>query len=727
MNSESLSVGFENARPLMLIAALAGAVGLWLLVRLGLAASRSVMRREILSGLRAANLLLLAFVILEPVLNRENWKELAGRTALLIDTSDSMLAGGESTRLDRVEKWRSEIASSVTGLVEYWFDGRCLPAPGGKLRAASDGQASDLVGALETVAALEENLSALVLVSDGIDNGRLRQIEPGAELPPALREQIERLDVPVNTVAVQEERYFDLALEEVNFPPFAYVRNAVDIEVRLRLSGPEKLAVPVTLEHGGRTVDSRTVELEPGKAAAVRLRFLPDRAGQTALRVRLPTLEKEAVPGNNQRSFLLRVLRDKIRVLHVVGRPQWDVRFLREVLRTEPNIDLVSFYILRNLADAPAVSEDQLSLIPFPVHELFGSQLDTFDLVIFQNFNHAPYQVTFYLGQIADYVKRGGAFLMIGGELAFGSGGYAYTPLEGILPVRLLDGEDYETGKFHPLPLQPPHPVLEAGPPVVWSRLDELDSFQRTLGLAPGAEALLVHPFHQSGGERLPVLALRQVGRGRSAAVLTDSSWRWRFGGEEKPWSEAYHRLWRNLLYWLIGDPALEPLRLETGEQPLAAGRPLEMTLERRGQLSGKNLEMELIDDKGRQLESRRLVAGQREQLELAPLSPGEYRLKFREAEGGKAVAEEILLVGRYSLEEESLAARPDLLQLIARSSGGVFQTLENAQPASWARKPARQLQSRTSRPLLADPRLLAALVLMWAAEWWLRRRWGFS
>ena len=47
----------------------------------------------------------------------------------------------------------------------------------------------------------------------------------------------------------------------------------------------------------------------------------------------------------------MRVIRDKIRVLQVAGAPSWDVRALRQMLKSNPNVDLISFFILRTQDD----------------------------------------------------------------------------------------------------------------------------------------------------------------------------------------------------------------------------------------------------------------------------------------------------------------------------------------------------------------------------------------
>jgi len=49
--------------------------------------------------------------------------------------------------------------------------------------------------------------------------------------------------------------------------------------------------------------------------------------------------------------------------------------------------------------------------------------------------------------------------------------------------------------------------------------------------LQPGATALLVASQPERGdGKPAPVLAVNNVGKGRTLALLTDSAWNWGFG-----------------------------------------------------------------------------------------------------------------------------------------------------------------------------------------------------
>ena len=86
------------------------------------------------------------------------------------------------------------------------------------------------------------------------------------------------------------------------------------------------------------------------------------------------------------------------------------------------NVDLISYYHLRTPDSIDPARKGELSLIPFPTRELFEEQLDSFDLVIFQNFTYRGFRMRRYLPRIRDYVKAGGGFVMVG-DLSFTSGG----------------------------------------------------------------------------------------------------------------------------------------------------------------------------------------------------------------------------------------------------------------------------------------------------------------
>ena len=84
----------------------------------------------------------------------------------------------------------------------------------------------------------------------------------------------------------------------------------------------------------------------------------------------------------------MEVRRDKIRVLTLSGSPSWNYRFLRFALKQDPFLELVSFVFLRTPSDVVDVRENELSLIPFPIDEIFVEELKNFDVLILDDFSY---------------------------------------------------------------------------------------------------------------------------------------------------------------------------------------------------------------------------------------------------------------------------------------------------------------------------------------------------
>jgi uncharacterized membrane protein len=224
--------------------------------------------------------------------------------------------------------------------------------------------------------------------------------------------------------------------------------------------------------------------------------------------------------------------------LQVAGAPSWDVKFLRRFLEGDPSVQLVSFFILRTQRDlATSYTERELSLIQFPYERLFEEDLWTFDVVIFQNFDAEnyfdPYQSGTLLGNVREYVENGGAFVMIGGDRSFGLGHYGATPLADLLPRRAVAiGRAADTASFLPMLTEEGerHPitrlVAEAGENAEWwKRLHPLDGTNVVLRAKPDAAVLLAHPDRKDAdGRPLPILAVQEVGAGRSMALTVDAS-----------------------------------------------------------------------------------------------------------------------------------------------------------------------------------------------------------
>ncbi len=721
-------------------------------------------RRAILLGLRLLALVAALGAALGPVIRRQKTVRDRSAVLVLVDTSESTRVplpetgtGGPSRHDRAAELLRRSRASlerlgddhrvSVFAFGDELADAsldRELPHPSGGtkiLEALSAGRAR-VEG---------RELGAVILVSDGVDHGRL-----GARLEARERAALGRLGAPVHTVLLAEEAPIpDLSIADVRMDPVGFVGDPVETEVTVHREGLATPSVPVTLLRNGRVVAEQTARFGATGDARVRFEFVPDRVGRTVYRVSVPQYDGDAVPDNNARDVLLEVTRGRMRILLVCGRPTWDERFLRRTLQKDPSVDLISFFILRTLTDLPLSSSDELSLIPFPTQELFENHLPSFDVVIFQNFDHGPYEVSAHLPRIRDWVKGGGAFVMVGGDLSFASGGYAGTAVEEILPVTLPPGdraspELLDTAAFRPVLTEEGarHPVTMLGPAGpenvrAWQALVPLEGVNLLAGPAPGAVVLLEHPsLHAASGGHTPLVAAREVGRGRTLAVATDSQWRWAFeqaeaGGDPR----EYELFWDNAMRWLTHDPALERLRVFTDGDRTVPGAKIDVRLELRDRsfrpANGESVSLELVPmDGGPAVASSTGVVDEAGSFRAAMRAPppGAYRIvahaTLAPREGLPAeelTAEEVILSMGATEELAVLAPRPGVLRSIARATKGRFVHADvdlGTLPIPPPR--AARVESREDAPLLERAWFLALVVALLAAEWAVRRRWGY-
>ncbi len=494
----------------------------------------------------------------EPVLISEVQSAVDGKVVMLIDSSASMSVESEGkSRYQRAQKLASRLQSDIQGEVDVWYFDQALT------QTAPDkeqlGHQTDIAQALRSVKDryLGQDLQGIMLLTDGVDRSVLSDVMTDLPILPG----------PLNVIQmIEEQTMFDQSVRSVETGGYAFQR--LNFDVKAHVQGEPDGKLDVELRKNNEIVQRETVQLDAEGKGTVTFTVRPLEVGRFAWEVAIPVHVKDVVPSNNYFPVVIKVVRDEVRVLQVCGAPSYDQKFLRLFLKEDPSVDLISFFILRTHEDLDSNwASNELSLIAFPYEKLFTEELETFDLVIFQNFNYAPffsYQSEELLGNIAQYVRDGGGFVMLGGDLSFDMGEYANTPIEDILPVELGTVEQVDLDRFVPVltAAGKVHPLTRLdrqsdGNQLAWSQLPEMDGANRVAKLRRDAASLLNHPTAKDDeGNPLSILSVREVDKGRVMSLTVDSSWRWSYSEAlEGEGNQAYLRFWKNALRWLIADP----------------------------------------------------------------------------------------------------------------------------------------------------------------------------
>lgn len=708
---------------------------------------RPVLARLAETALLAAGLAATWFALAGPVWVEESGRTEPGRVVVVVDGSRSMgVVEGGALRSDAVPGLLDAILADVGDAEVYRFgDDLEIGAP-----EAFDLPGTDLGGALDALAerVAGERLAGVVVVTDGIDRGLLRkswEADPARAAPPEVPGPLTIHQVGERTSVV------DLSVRAIDAGGYAFIRAPFTLTADLLGTGFAGRTVTVTLSRDGSTVTTKDVTLGPDGKARVQFEVVPEDAGRFAYAVSVPSYQGDAVPANDTMPVVVTVVRDRVRVLQVAGSPSWDVKFLRRFLKDDPSVQLVSFFILRTEEDLNAAyGERELSLIQFPYERLFSEDLSTFDVVIFQNFDYEPYFRGGFgaggdlLDNVRRYVEEGGAFVMVGGDRSFQLGRYGGTPIAELLPVELGTGKETpDLRAFQPVltPEGGRHPVTRlvsdrAENETWWSRLRALDGTNVPLRARPDAAVLLQHPtLTDADGQPLPVLSVREVGRGRSMALTVDTSWRWSLSeAAVGRGNQAYLRFWKNALRWLMRDGAVSRVTVETPRENYAVGEEVRIVVRARdpgfAPMPGATVSAE-VDNEGRTFTlSGRTSPDGEVALVLPADHPGTHRVKavVTTADGAEVGGSEtVFAVTTRDPEMDEIAPDEAFLRWLAAGTGGVWHGPGARGPVLRDPGAERAVLERSETPLWRAPALALAVATLLGLAWIVRRRSGLK
>jgi uncharacterized membrane protein len=696
----------------------------------------------------------LIFFLFGPALIDRRTTRLRRPLTVLIDSSQSMAfpaksktGPGDKTPASRLDAVREKLTEGKEPLIEKLnrdYDLRLIRfgtglepiAPGslGGLQPLDPG--TRLLELLQSAAREGSAQSAIVVFTDGITNGDQKSVDGMAPLP-----------VPVFTVGVGEaEGFTDVHIAKLGAPDFAFRGREFKIDLTIQASGMKGKNVPLYFNRGRNLITSRTVAIDADPfEQKLTLAFTPKELGTHSFSVNLPAQAGEQITQNNQKEFKVEVQRDKIRVLTLSGSPAWNYRFLRMAMKQDPLIELVSFVFLRTPTDTVDVPESQLSLIPFPIDDIFLEELKNFDVIFLDDFSHRAYFNPVYLERVRDFVRDGGGLAMFGGARAFDSGGYADSALKDVLPVESDGKGSFDTsaplraaltpaGKAHPITRLLPDPKANEE---AWRNLPALTGLNRVRGVR-GETLLAAGGSDASSGA--PLLAIGRFGKGRTLALMTDDSWRWNFvavGNKETP--QHHLKFMRQAVRWLAQEPSFEQVRL----QPIARAQPGErIAIKLRvlkddftptGQAS---VHLRVFTPEGEPIPVSATADAEEGDYtgEFTPTREGTYRVEAEASLSGKTLGKDrtSFTAAHFYGEADDGRPRLDLLKQIAESSKGEYIPIDDWNEKSLEKIAARlesiapseiieQRQTRLWNNLWPFSIILALL----SVEWWMRRKWG--
>ncbi len=509
----------------------------------------------------------LILVLMNPVLREEDRAPIPDVLTVVVDESRSQDIGDRKEEADAILEALQERVARMEGL---------------ELRIIRTGSEDDegtyLFSALQTAAAdlPADRLAGAILITDG-------QIH---DVPESGRPA--GFPAPVHSLLTGARDVGDRKLTVLTAPAFGIVGKTVTVRVRVDDLGSEPGAGPATATLSGR-LDGQELGARPIPVGEpVDLNLGINHSGSNVLELSVDAGPEELTMLNNRMALAISGVRDRLKVLLVSGEPHMGQRTWRDLLKSDPAVDLIHFTILRSPDKQDYTSQDELALIEFPTQELFAEKLNEFDLVIFDRFKRRGVLQLAYLSNVARYVEQGGALLVATGP-AFATNASIYqSGLSAVLPA-VPTGEVIEepykpgvttAGARHPVTADLAEPGqqgqtgdAQTGDAQAVSEEDTPDTAEPQWGRwfrLIDAEVKRGTVVMTGPGER-PLMVLDRTGEGRIALLLSDHIWLWSRGFEG---GGPQQELLRRAAHWLMREPELE----EEVLRATSRGRAIEIT-----------------------------------------------------------------------------------------------------------------------------------------------------
>jgi len=766
--------------PLWATALLAGAAVAWVALLYAREASTAGKgARLLLVTLRVMALAVVAWMIAQPVL--DYFRTARPRLVLLLDSSESMTtpdavlpepfalssSQGSASESDsrsisvvtRLTAAQTLLASNQSGLLARlapeWqldllaCDQQFLPV-GDPQRPLSESvlaieltdpsqQGTRLGDAIDYV--LDElpgqRPAAVVVLSDGI-------VTAGRSLQQAAQQA--RLGrVPLYTVAVgSEQRQADVSIAEVVVEPIVYPGDRLPIEATLRSVGYEGQPAQITIRQGSTAeVLATQIVVLPAEGVGQRVRFFvqPTEPGKLSLELNVAPLAEESNLQNNVVRSEIEVSDEKIRVLLVQASPSYEYRALQSMLQRDPAVHLRT---LLQEADADFVAVDAAALSAFPTT---AQELFTYDVVLLGDVDPSLLSRSVWPLLLQFVSERGGGLGLIAGPRFLPVAYRENRTMRTLLPIKMdqvadpsrKSAMDSNPASLRPTALGLNWPSLQLGESraaseAIWNSLPPLFWYRSIEQTKPGAQVLAEHVTRtNSNGKPLPIIVRHYVGAGEVLLHATDETWRWRWQTDDRYfaryWGQVVRRLARGRL-----SADRQGVELTSDRQLYRPGESIELRARFRNLAqappSDQGVVVELVGpgQRPRQITLQRRPASRGQfVVQLPGPAPGDYQVRWLSPSFDPPVASIRFQVEAPPRELAQLDVALEPLRRTAEISGGRSYTLSTAARLPDELPAARPavIERLPSKKLWNVPAVIGLLVLVLAAEWLLRRRWG--
>lgn len=496
-----------------------------------------------LGSLRTLSITLLFLLVLNPIFFSSDVQKSPQNLMVLLDNSESMsLNKGDYKGANTYEMVLDDLQQLEQQLSIEWYQFGNFVRPSSSIDSVRlNDSDTRLTQAIQQVQALKEDFQGVLLVTDGIHNANLdASIE--AELT----------GLPFYVVAMGDTNEVqDVSIVDIQRNSLGYLNTSHEFSVSIQADGYANKTIKLSMSDAmGNILDTASLLISTnGERIVHPFQVNLKELGLQSFRFSIEALENEWTYMNNELRSSVQVMDDQIDVVHIANQVHPDVRMIRDIVSTNPQLRLHTLTLQRNgsflefdidadiKADVIVIHGEPWVDIP-ELNEIIGFELSSIPMV----YLHIPSPVESSLLNTSSWEPMKNWFDNSVGRFQLNSDANV---VESTVSI-----QSWTTNK---------HPILADVP-----RLTET---------TPSLSGILSNPLplydtiqnarYVGDQELYPVIQAKEFSSYRTVLV---SQWNWYlfYQSSRTQQRDYVDRLFSNMIYWVNSNPNEDNIQINT-------------------------------------------------------------------------------------------------------------------------------------------------------------------
>ncbi|HOJ37759.1 MAG TPA: hypothetical protein PLI27_08875 [Ignavibacteriales bacterium] len=544
----------------------------------------------------------------------------------------------------------------------------------------------------------EDNISSIVIISDGCDNSNTNSIF-----------NAQKFEIPVITVGIGNPDILDYSIEKVFAPDIAYVNERIGITVNISNNTGKAGNIQVGLFNDDVLVSTKNVTVKD-VYTNVNFNISFWQAGIKNLSIRI--LNNDANLNNNVKKFTLNILNDYKKIVCIAGSPSNDFSFVIQALKANPKNKLSTITvigkdrILENIDYNRVIdSSDAIVLVGFPSAETPNYLIEKLNRVL-------PTKSLFYiLSYNVDFNKLKN--LIDNLPFNYKNISNSYLEVTPFINTNLADNQIYGFNR------------------AVWEQLPPINYNTTEFQAKDNARVIL---FIRSKKQQinLPLIIEQNLFSKRNLAILGCDIWKWKLLLSQKDLN-IFDEFFNTAINWIAIKDDFEKLKIKLEKEEFNINENININAylydDSRNPIDGENLKVIIKNSRFNQTSFLTNINNGLYTFSFMPKDSGDYKITVLcdKYKLGKTVTAR---VSNVELELAQKNLNQKFLQELAYSANGRYFNIKNIDSLFYfldlAIKDANVYKkAEVTVNFLSSIIPIFIIALLLGIEWFIRRRNG--